>query len=122
MVVIKPYQEANTPMETETTIKASKGAEAGLNQLPVIGVRFIDGTDKKMSSQVFDNQQLHSRGAKDRLHKDDMHKYEGDEIFNPKSYQSLLWGEVQSHQTLLFGRELQLILELWVYYLFHDIF
>ncbi len=42
----------------------------------------------KMSSFVLDNLQLDSRGAKDRLHKDDAHKYEGDEKFNPKSFKS----------------------------------
>ncbi len=40
----------------------------------------------KVSSDVLDNLQLGSRGGKDHLHKDDAHKYESDEKFNPKSF------------------------------------
>ncbi len=41
-----------------------------------------------MTSEVLDNLQFDSRGAKDQLHKDDTYKYKGDEKFNPKSFKS----------------------------------
>ncbi len=78
----------HTLMETETMTEASKGAESGLNQLAVVGVKFIDDTDKDMTSEVLDDLQLDCRGAKDLLHKDDVYKYKGDEKFNPKSFKS----------------------------------
>ncbi len=31
---------------------------------------------------------IDTRGVKDLLHKEDMHKYKGDEKFNPKSFKS----------------------------------
>ncbi len=57
-VVINPLQEVDTPMETETTTEASKGAESGLNQLAFIGLKSIYDSDKGMTSEVLD-----SRGA-----------------------------------------------------------
>ncbi len=43
-VIINSLQEADTLMEIENTTDASKGAESGLNQLPIVGVRFISTT------------------------------------------------------------------------------
>ncbi len=81
LVVINPLQEVDTPMEIEVV-------KSDLNQLAIIGVKSIDDTDKGMSSDVLNNLQLHSRGAKDHLHKDDAHQYEGDEKLNSKSFNS----------------------------------
>ncbi len=39
-------------------------------------------------SHMLDDLQLDSLGVNDRLHKDDMYKYEGDKKFNPKSFKS----------------------------------
>ncbi len=75
-------------METETTTEASKDDQSGLNELAVVGVKSIDDAEKGMTSVVLDDLQLDSRGAKDRLHKDDTYKYKGDEKFNPKSFKS----------------------------------
>ncbi len=81
LVIINLLLEAYTPVETKTTKETSKG------------VKSIDDTDKSISSDVLDNLQLDSRGAKDRLHKDDVHIYEGDEKLNPKSLnQALVFG------------------------------
>ncbi len=41
-----------------------------------------------MLPDVLDDLQLDTRGVKDLLHKEYMHKYEGDEKFNPKSFKS----------------------------------
>ncbi len=75
-------------METETTTEAFKGAEFGLNQLALIGVKSIDDTEKVMTSEVLYDLQLNTRGDMDRLHKDDAYKYKGDEQFNLKSFKS----------------------------------
>ncbi len=86
-VVMKPLQEVNTLMDTETTTEALKNDESVLDQLAVVGVKSIDDAEKGMTSEVLDNPQLDSRGAKDRLHKDDVYKYKGDEKFNPNELQ-----------------------------------
>ncbi len=41
-----------------------------------------------MLSEIIDNLQLDARGVNDLLHKEDMHKYEGDEKFIPKNFKS----------------------------------
>ncbi len=41
-----------------------------------------------MLPAVLDDLLLDTRGGKDLLQKEDMHKYESDEKFNPKSFKS----------------------------------
>ncbi len=66
----------------------SKGAEASPKTLSVLGVPAQDDHDRSMLPEVLDDLQLDTRGAKDLLHMEDMHKYKGDEKFNPKSFKS----------------------------------
>ncbi len=47
-----------------------------------------DAKDMTMKSQVLDILYLPTRGKKDLLHVDNVHKYEGDEKFNPKNFKS----------------------------------
>ncbi len=53
-----------------------------------LGCSSPDDNDRSMLPEVLDNLQLDIRGVKDLLHKEDMHKYKGDEKFNPKSFKS----------------------------------
>ncbi len=75
-------------MEIETMTEASKCDNSGLDHLAVAGVKYIDDSEKDMTSEVLDDVQLDSRDAKDRLHKDDAYKYKGDDKFKPKSFKS----------------------------------
>ncbi len=88
MVVINPNQKDDMPMEIEQTTKASKGAEDSPKTLSVSGVATEDNHYRSMLPEVLDNLQLDTRGVKDYLHNEDMHKYKGNEKFNHKSFKS----------------------------------
>ncbi len=88
MVVVKPNQKVDTPMEIGQMTEASKCAEVVPKKLVVLGVIVPDDHDRSMLPEVLDDLQLTTRGVKDLPHKDDMHKYESDVKFNPKSFKS----------------------------------
>ncbi len=64
------------------------------SQKPLVVSGVIDPEDhvRSMLPDVLDDLQLDTRGVKDLLCKEEMHKYEGDEKFNPKSFKSGLLG------------------------------
>ncbi len=88
IVVIKPDKQADKPMEIGQMTEASKGADIIPKPSIVSDVIVPDDNDRSMLPEVLDNLQLDTRGVKDLLCKEDMHKYEGDEKFNPKSFKS----------------------------------
>ncbi len=88
MVVFKPDQQVDTPMEIGQMTEASKGADIIPKPSVVSGVIVPDDHDRSILPEVLDDLQLDARGVKDLLRKEDMYKYEGDEKFNPKSFKS----------------------------------
>ncbi len=68
--------------------EASKGAEVDPKMLVVSGIIVPDDHNRSMLPEVLDDLQLDTRGVKDLLHMEDMHKYEGDDKFNPKGFKS----------------------------------
>ncbi len=88
MVVVKPDQQADTRMEIGQMTEASKGAEIDPKILSVLGFRAPDDEERDLLHEVVVNLQLNTRGVKDLLQKEDMHKYESDENFNRKSFKS----------------------------------
>ncbi len=75
-------------MEIGNTTEASQGAETVPKMLSVTGIAAPDDHDRSMLPKVLDNLQLDTIGVKDLLNKEDMHKYECDKKFNPKSFKS----------------------------------
>ncbi len=75
-------------MKIGNMTEASQGAETVPKMLSVSVVAALDDHDRSMLPEVLDNLQLDTRGVKDLLHKEDMHKYEGNKKFNPKSFMS----------------------------------
>ncbi len=98
MVVVNPDQKVDTPMEIMQTTEASQGTEAYPKTLSVPGGAALNYHEINMLPEVVGNLQLDTRGVKDLLCKEDMHKYEGDEKFNPKSFRS---GSSVGHINLL---------------------
>ncbi len=88
IVIVKPDQQADTPMEIGQNTEASKGVDVVPKPLVVSGIITSDYHNRSMLPEVLDDLQLDTRGVKYLLQKEDMHKYEGDEKFNPKSFKS----------------------------------
>ncbi len=88
MVIVKPDQETDTSVEVGQTTEASKVVDVLPKPLVVSSVIAADDHDRSMLPEVLDDLQLETRGVKDLLQKEDMHKYKGDEKCNPKSFKS----------------------------------
>ncbi len=89
MVVVNPNQKDDTLIE-EGEIEQSppQGAAVPLKIVSTVKVTVHDDTESRMSSIVIDSLQVDKRCKRELLQKEDMHKYAGDEKFNPKSFKS----------------------------------
>ncbi len=88
MVVVKPDQQSDTPMEIGQMTEASKDADVVPKMSLVSGFGAPDDHDRDMLPEVVSNLQLDTRSVKDLLQKEDMYKSVGDDKFNPKSFKS----------------------------------
>ncbi len=89
MVVVNPNQKVETPLEEGEIEKALPQCAAAPPMIVfIMKVNVQDDTDTRIQSDVIDILLLDMRIERDLLHKEDMHKYMGDEKFNPKSFKS----------------------------------
>ncbi len=88
IVNVSSDKEPDVRMEMENPATVSKDTVAVTSQLDQSNVKTTNGIEKSMTNEVIDTLHLDSRGAKDRLSNEDIHKYTGVEKFNPKSFQS----------------------------------
>ncbi len=75
MVVVDPKQKVDTSMEEGSSEQSPlQGATAPPQIVSVMKVTQHDDKDKTMKSEVLDILHLDTRGKKDLLHEDDIHK------------------------------------------------
>ncbi len=89
MVVVDPKQKVDTPMEEGPGEQLPPQAPTASSQIVSV-MKVTQHGDKYTAkkSGLLDILNLDTRGEKDLLQADDVHKYEGDEKFNPKSFKS----------------------------------
>ncbi len=75
-------KEPEVPMDTENTATVLKDTVTVTSQSDPGGVKTTDDINKSMKNKAIDVLHLDSRGAKDCLSNEDMHKYTGVEKFN----------------------------------------
>ncbi len=88
IVNVSSYKETELPMDMAKPATVLKVPVAGASQYDNDSIKTSDDINKSMTNKAIDLLHLDSRGAKDRLSNEDMHKYTGVEKFNPKSFQS----------------------------------
>ncbi len=74
--------------EAEIEKSPLQGAAAPTKIESIVKVTVHDDSDTKIKSDVIDILQLDMRSERNLLKKEDMRKYMGNELFNPKSFKS----------------------------------
>ncbi len=88
VVNVSSDKEPELPMDMAKPATVSKVPVAGASQYDNGIFKTTDDINKSMTNEAIDVLHLDSRGAKDCLSNEDMHKYTCVEKFNPKSFQS----------------------------------
>ncbi len=88
IVNVSSDKEPELPMDTTNPATVLKVPVARASQYDNSSIKTTDDINISMTNEVIDVLHLDSRGAKDRLSNEDMHKYTGVEKFKPKSFQS----------------------------------